>query len=178
MRKLLNYSIETDQLILLHFSDGQSLRVPFQKISDHLTGHELSKVSRAIKLRRDFFRNNLPKTMVALAAAGLAVAVCIDYENVAALWSPSRSVAPPPARVSGAAQSISTPSPSATAVITTPGAAAVPASAPASSPAAPAPAALAVPTATPVIDNHGSSSNKGPSSLVKKVEDTIGGLLH
>lgn len=109
--RLLNYSIETDHLILLHFSDGQSHRVSFDQISDHLVGPDLVKVKRAMKLRRDFFRhNNLPGALATLLAIGLAVVVAVDYRDVAAIWSHARPLSSPPAGAANAPL-IATPTP-------------------------------------------------------------------
>lgn len=108
-RKLLNYSIETDHLVLLHFSDGESQRVAFDQIADHLTGADLVKVNRAIKLRKDFFRhNNLPGSLAVAVAVGLAVVLVADYHGVAGLWKRSQPVDSAPAAASHA-QAISTP---------------------------------------------------------------------
>lgn len=70
MSELANYSIETDRLIFLAFQDGSSLRVPVSQLPRYLTARDLQKVRRAIKLRRDFFRQHMPRALVVVAVLG------------------------------------------------------------------------------------------------------------
>lgn len=112
--KLLNYSIETDQLVLLEFSDGKTLRVGFDQVEDYLTGTDLIKVKKAIKIRQDFFKhNNLPGTLVVMAVLSLGVFVALDYDRVAEIINGSRPVASPSEEPVAAAV-ILTPSPTPT----------------------------------------------------------------
>jgi hypothetical protein len=145
MRKLLNYSIETDQLVWLEFSDGESLRVTFQQIPDLLSGPELHKVSRAIKLRQDFFRNNLPKKMVLLAAVGLASFAAVQTKAVAGILNHIHpgALAPAPDVHRAGIISSPTPTPTITPPVTPP---------PAVSPLPASPVPLATPaTAVPSV---------------------------
>jgi hypothetical protein len=145
-KKLLNYSLETDQLVWLEFSDGRNLRVAFDQVGDHLTGPDLVKVQRAIKLRQDFFRQNLPGTMVLLAVVGLSVFIGMDYKNLSGIVSGGRPVASPPVEKSAPAQVIQTTSPSpAPPESVSPAAASVPSAAPESKPVHPATPVTAVP---------------------------------
>ena len=70
MSELANYSIETDSLILLAFKDGKSLRVPVGQLPHYLAPRDLQRVRRAIQLRRDFFRQHMPRTLIIVLALG------------------------------------------------------------------------------------------------------------
>ena len=83
MGELSNYSIETDQLIWLVFKDGHSLRVPVGQLSRYLVPKDLQKVRRAMKLRRDFFRQNMPKALLLLLVFGLVAAAAVTTTTVA-----------------------------------------------------------------------------------------------
>ena len=118
--KLLNYSIETDQLVLLEFSDGQNLRVGFDQVEEYLTGTDLIKVKKAIKIRQDFFKhNNLPGTLVVMAVLSLGVFVALDYQRVAEIINGTRPVVSP-SEEPVAAAIILTPSPTPTAASASP----------------------------------------------------------
>src|SRR5882724_13587912 len=83
MGELSNYSIENDQLGWLVFKDGHSLRVPVGQLSRYLVPKDLKKVRRAMELRRDFFRQNMPKAFLLLLAFGLIAAVTASTTAVA-----------------------------------------------------------------------------------------------
>jgi hypothetical protein len=85
MGELANYSIETDQLVWLAFKDGHSLRVPFGLLPRYLTPRDLQKVRRAMKLRRDFFRHNMPTALLAFLAVGLVMLVAAGGQLLALL---------------------------------------------------------------------------------------------
>jgi DNA polymerase-3 subunit gamma/tau len=85
MGELVNYSIETDQLIWLAFKDGRNYRVPVRQLPSHLAPHDLQKVRRAIKLRRDFFRYNMPRAVIIVMAASLLLALSAGAQVVAML---------------------------------------------------------------------------------------------
>src|SRR5471030_2034291 len=85
MGELVNYSIETDQLIWLAFKDGRNFRVPIRQLSSHLAPHDLQKVRRAMKLRRDFFRYNMPKAFIFILAASILVAITAGSQVLAML---------------------------------------------------------------------------------------------
>jgi len=86
MGDLENYSIETDQTVLLSFRDGRKLRVRSDRLARHLRPHDLVVVRRALRLRRDFLRLHMPKTAVLLLAAGLLAALMVGTRVVARLF--------------------------------------------------------------------------------------------
>ncbi|MBW4062028.1 hypothetical protein HJC99_05650 [Candidatus Saccharibacteria bacterium] len=75
MSELADFSIETETTVLLVYNDGTRLRVPTRRLSKYLDGVELTRVRHALKLRREFWRQHLPKGSLAvgLAAALLAI---------------------------------------------------------------------------------------------------------
>ncbi|HEY2004028.1 MAG TPA: hypothetical protein VGH44_02840 [Candidatus Saccharimonadia bacterium] len=86
MSELVNYSIETDKIVLLSFKDGRSLRVPFNHLSNYLRGTDLEKVKKTINLRRHFLRIHMPRFFIILAAIGGAVALLsVGSKTVASL---------------------------------------------------------------------------------------------
>jgi hypothetical protein len=119
MSELANYSIETDQLVWLQFKGGESFRVPLDRLDDYLSPKDLRRVHRTIKLRRDFLRQHFPRTLVAVAAAGLAAFAIYDGSNVAGLWVHAHPATPLPAHEQGARSIISTPAAPAAATATT-----------------------------------------------------------
>jgi hypothetical protein len=85
MGELANYSIETDQLVWLAFKDGHSLRVPVAQLARYLAPRDLQKVRKAMNLRKDFFRQNMPKALVAVVAFGLITLVVAGQQVLALL---------------------------------------------------------------------------------------------
>ena len=85
MRELATYSIETDQVVLLVFTNGQRVRVPIADVQRWLTPAEFTQVRSGLKLRRNFLSHHMPKTAVALAAGGL-LALCALTGRPLALW--------------------------------------------------------------------------------------------
>jgi hypothetical protein len=76
MSHLENFSIETDNVVLLQFKDGQTKRVAVWQLSRHLLARDLQRVRAAMKLRQDFLRDHMPKSglIITLAAGLVAVA--------------------------------------------------------------------------------------------------------
>lgn len=70
MRELETYSIETDQVVLLVFTDGRRQRVRVSQLMYHLSPSDLKQVEAGLKLRRHFLRSHMPKAALALAAGG------------------------------------------------------------------------------------------------------------
>jgi hypothetical protein len=85
MSELTNYSIETDQTVLLHFTDGKRRRVAFDQLHEHLKPDDLQRVTAAIKLRRNFIRNHMPKTLALFAAVGLGALFITTEQTVASM---------------------------------------------------------------------------------------------
>ncbi len=94
MGELANYSIETDQLIWLAFKDGRNLRVPVASLSKYLSPRDLQKVRRAMNLRQDFLRHNMPKTLVAVLAFGLLALMVAGTQVIARLDHGAGSASP------------------------------------------------------------------------------------
>lgn len=86
MSDLANYSIETDQVVLLSFKDGRSLRVPLNHLSRYLKPGDLAKVKKALNLRRHFLRIHMPRFFVILATiGGLVALLTVGGKTVASL---------------------------------------------------------------------------------------------
>lgn len=98
MGELANYSIETDQLVWLAFKNGQSLRVPVGQLPRYLTPRDLQKVRRAMKLRRDFFRHNMPPALLMLLVLGLVGMVAAGGQVLALMSRRSAPEPPAPSR--------------------------------------------------------------------------------
>src|SRR6266705_3268680 len=86
MGDLENYSIETDQTVLLSFRGGRKLRVRSDRLARYLRPRDLIVVRRALRLRRDFLSLHMPKTAALLLAAGLVAALMIGTRAVARLF--------------------------------------------------------------------------------------------
>ena len=98
MSELANYSIETDQSVWLSFKDGRSLRVGFVQLPKYLAPRDLVRVRRAMKLRRDFLRHNMPRTLIGVLAIGIAALVVTGGHAVAQMMQSHHLVAPEPNR--------------------------------------------------------------------------------
>jgi hypothetical protein len=92
MRELDNYSIETDHTVLLAFKDGRTIRVPIGQLAHHLTPADLKRIQAAMKLRRDFVRQHMPKVALALAAGGFLALFMAGGRTVAHLLQPPTPV--------------------------------------------------------------------------------------
>jgi hypothetical protein len=96
MSDLVNYSIETDHTVLLSFKDGRRLRVPLGQLPNHLGADDLAKITRALKLRRDFIRRHMPKAVLVLVAGGLIALGATEAPKVVA-WLTHQPATPAPA---------------------------------------------------------------------------------
>lgn len=143
MSQLSNFSIETDHTILLQFKNGQERRVPVSQLARHLAGPDLSRVSEALKLRRDFIRMHIPKAglMLVLAASTIAALLITQGARVATqIIQRGATFAPVPAH-----DTVATPQPVPTDVpVNTPGINGAPAEI--DQPAVPAPVFAPQPT--------------------------------
>ncbi|MDB5178525.1 MAG: hypothetical protein JWN01_468 [Patescibacteria group bacterium] len=110
MSELANYSIETDQTVLLSFTDGRRLRVPMDQLRRYLAPHDLQKITSAIKLRQEFLRRHMPRAVIILIVGGVMALLFAGGRAVAHLWRPPWSVAPAPAS-STVVRSLNPPSP-------------------------------------------------------------------
>ena len=98
MSELANYSIETDQSVWLSFKDGRSLRVGFVQLPKYLAPRDLVRVRRAMKLRRDFLRHNMPRTLAGVLAIGIAALVATGGHAVALMMQSHHMSGPEPNR--------------------------------------------------------------------------------
>jgi hypothetical protein len=96
MSELANYSIETDQSVWLSFKDGHNLRVSVNQLPRYLSPHDLQKVRRAMKLRRDFIRHHMPKTLAIAAVLGLTALAVSSGQMLAAFWQEHEQLEPTP----------------------------------------------------------------------------------
>ena len=83
--ELANYSIETDQTVLLTFKDGRTIRVGSDRLSDYLAGPDLITVQRAKRLREDFIHRHMPKAVFTLVASGALSLFVIGAQPLAQL---------------------------------------------------------------------------------------------
>ena len=81
-RHLSNYSIETDQTVLLTFSDGSEARTNFDKLCDYLSMADQAKVKQGLSLRRKFIMRSLGSVAKYLVIA--LVVVLASYDTVRA----------------------------------------------------------------------------------------------
>ena len=177
MSELANYSIETDHLVWLSFKDGRSFRVPVGQLPRYLTPRDLIKVRRAMNLRHDFFRQHMPRTLVAFATVGVLAIVAGSGQVLAGLWHQPKPVAPDNPRQTEIVRNLSqpssrpsaVPSPASGSVVAAPKPHAAARVRPVASikPVAPAilssPSALVTPIATPPISSPAPSPTPDPS---------------
>ncbi|HSX02010.1 MAG TPA: hypothetical protein VLI05_01705 [Candidatus Saccharimonadia bacterium] len=88
-QRLANFSVETDELVLLEFSDGQERRVRVRHLGQVLASADLKRVNAALKLRHDFLKTHLPKASLAVVLVGGLLALLLTNQRaVARLMSP------------------------------------------------------------------------------------------
>lgn len=88
MAVLANYSIETDQTVLLSFADGRRVRVPLGQLAQHLEPADLIKVQRALELRRSFIKRHMPRTLLAFTTSGLMALFTLTTNQTTAWIQP------------------------------------------------------------------------------------------
>lgn len=97
MGDLVNYSVETDEVVLLIFRDGTRMRVPTNRLEQYLRPRDAARVGSAVKLRHAFLRHHMPKVAVALAAGGMVAMFTFATKPLATLWvGDARSAAETP----------------------------------------------------------------------------------
>ncbi len=82
-RHLSSYSIETDQIVLLSFSDGTETRAKLDNICDLLSKDDQIKVQRGLDLRHKFMKRNLGSIAKYLVIAALVILICYDTARAA-----------------------------------------------------------------------------------------------
>jgi hypothetical protein len=170
MQELDDFSIETDNIILLQYKDGARQRVQVKELSQHLSKRDLQKVNAALKLRRSFIKTHMPRMGALLVMTGLLAAVMITGGPVVSHWlvrpgAPQSVTAPGDTVKAG---SLAAPSP-----VSTPPAneTAAPAATPLATTPSPAPVATTAPAkaTAPVTDII--------TRPIQTVTHAIGGLL-
>jgi hypothetical protein len=97
MKEIANFSIETDNVVLLEYQDGKSKRVAVWQLAKHLVETDLRRVQAALKMRRNFIRDNSPKLGAAVVlTAGLVAALVGGGHAVTNLIAPPRPAAAAP----------------------------------------------------------------------------------
>lgn len=81
MIKLTNYSLETENTVLLCFEDGSEKRVPLNHIGEFVAGNDLKKIQGALKIRKSFFKRHLPRASIAVVASGLATLAGMTHQQ-------------------------------------------------------------------------------------------------
>jgi hypothetical protein len=109
MNELADFSVETDTTVLLEFRDGTRLRTPVKRLPLHLVGKDLDRVRAAVKLRKVFLRDHLPKEGLAIALAVILCAVGIAGTNRLAGARPAQNLPAVSPLSASKATSISTP---------------------------------------------------------------------
>jgi hypothetical protein len=75
-RRISEFSIETDQEVLVTFPDGTSERLQRDVLASRIEAGDYARIIRAFKVRQSFWRRHLPGgLMVMVAGATAAVAV-------------------------------------------------------------------------------------------------------
>lgn len=87
MSELATYSIETDHVVLLVFTDGRRKRVPIDELRHYLSVKDLATVRAGLKLRRHFLHHHMPKAAFALAAGGAMAMLAVTAHPLAAWWT-------------------------------------------------------------------------------------------
>ncbi len=108
MQRLINFSVETDNVVWLQFHNGHEQRVPVGSLAQHLLEPDLKRVRAALKLRRDFIKTHAPKAgLLFVAALGLAALWLTGHRAVAQLFTPAPtpSAAPLHENIAGLAPS-------------------------------------------------------------------------
>ncbi len=86
MGDLANYSVETDEVVLLIFHDGTRKRVLTSQLERYLTPRDAARIGRALKLRHLFMRLHMPKALAAVAAGSLIAMLTVTTKPLATLW--------------------------------------------------------------------------------------------
>ena len=81
MSKLLRYSIETDQTVLLKYDNSSEQRVSIACLRDVLKGDDLKRVQNALRVRKSFFKRHLPKLAITIAAGGLISVIGLTQQK-------------------------------------------------------------------------------------------------
>lgn len=81
MLKLKNYSVETDNTVLLQFEDGSDKRVSLNHIGEFVAGNDLKKIQGALKVRKSFFKRHVPRVGIAVLASGLATLAGMTHQQ-------------------------------------------------------------------------------------------------
>jgi len=101
MGELVNYSIETDQTVLLEFASGHQTRVPIQLLAQYLRPADLARVKQALRLRRRFLQDHMPRAAAAIIITGLATMLMLAGRVVAVLWPSALPAAPDTTLIGG-----------------------------------------------------------------------------
>jgi hypothetical protein len=70
MQKMSDFSIETDDTVLVSFQDGSQQRLAVKQLARLLRPMDASRIRRALKLRRNFLRQHMPRMIVGGVVAG------------------------------------------------------------------------------------------------------------
>lgn len=84
MPKLSDFSIESDQRVHLRFSDGTKSRVVAEDLPRYLTGNDLTRVMRALRVRQHYISKMLPPwARIVLVGTATAALVWLQSGPVA-----------------------------------------------------------------------------------------------
>lgn len=86
MSELANYSVETDEVVLLIFQDGSRRRVAANQLDQYLEPFDAARVGAALKLRHRFLRLHMPKAVVAFVAGSAIAMLALASKPLATLW--------------------------------------------------------------------------------------------
>jgi hypothetical protein len=120
MGKLSNYSIESDEVVLLQFSDGQNHRAQVKELPKLLGKEDLRKIQSALKLRANYINKHLPnwlKVVILIVLVGpfsgevtKAARVVEQYVHQHILLNPPRPNAVERKELDNRAQTLTQPS--------------------------------------------------------------------
>jgi len=81
--KLSGFTIENDSTVHLQFNDGHSRTVAVGDLSKYLDRSDLTKVNRAVNLRRYYIKTNLPPWLLAVVVSTVALIMLATNQRVA-----------------------------------------------------------------------------------------------
>ncbi|HUC20315.1 MAG TPA: hypothetical protein VMR98_02355 [Candidatus Polarisedimenticolaceae bacterium] len=88
--QLHDFRIESDNLILLSFTNGTSARVSRSNLADYLSKPDLAQINKAMSERHKFIKRVLPPTAAVLLAAGVLVFGAQDVRQLTNRLQPAQ----------------------------------------------------------------------------------------
>jgi hypothetical protein len=80
---LSDFSIESENIVILSFFDGSCRRVKHSDLPKHLNNEDLVKVENAIRMRKNFIEKVLPPGAAIILIAATAILSVYDFQRFA-----------------------------------------------------------------------------------------------